>query len=291
MEMIRTISHRLRRAVQVSGYEAEGLIEDARLLAGGRSRQTTFRQSRMFGLPIVVKADESVGHAIYFGRDFEPQESRFLFENVRESDLCVDIGANIGFYTLGLARKAIRGSVHSFEPVPLNYHLLAVNVIGNRLTNVVLNQCAVGNTDGQTHCCIAEDGAFSSLVDTGRRAIVETATIALTRLDSYCAERNLARIDILKVDVEGGELDVLRGAASLLADPQRRPRLVMLELFEPMLRQFDCGVLEVQNLMRTYGYEPFVMIKRELVPFCEAHHNRYYNVLFLDSKHPQPLPC
>jgi FkbM family methyltransferase len=232
-------------------------------------------------MSILVRADEDVGHAIYFLREFEPQESTFVYKNTRESDICVDIGANIGFYTLGLAKRANRGAVHSFEPVPLNCHVLMVNVLANGLSNAVINNCAVGDINGEVDFCIARDGAYSSLVDTGRKTVVETAKTPMVTLDSYRSDRKLPRVDILKVDVEGAEPAVIRGAANLLADPERRPRLVMLELFEPMLRQFGCTIEESVTVMRSYGYEPFVFVDGRLVPFSEQHYNRFYNVLFL----------
>jgi FkbM family methyltransferase len=195
----------------------------------------------------------------------------------------VDVGANVGFYTLCLAKRASRGGIHSFEPVPLNYHVLALNILANRLANVVINNCAVGDANGEVDFCIARDSAFSSLIDTGRKAVIETTKIPMVTLDSYCSEHNLPRIDILKVDVEGAEPAVVRGARSLLTDPERRPRLIMLELFEPMLRQFGCTIEEMAALMRTYEYDAFVFVEGQLVQFSESHHNRFYNVLFLRS--------
>jgi len=287
MEVMNTICRRLLHAARVTGYEVNGLLEDVQLFAGLRNGRCAFRQSRIGGVSMLVRADEGVGRAIYFLREFEPQESNFLFENVRESDICVDIGANVGFYTLGLAKRASAGAVHCFEPVPLNYHVLALNVLTNGFSNVAVNRCAVGDINGEVGFCIAEDGAFSSLVDTGRKAIIETAKTPIVKLDSYCSERNLPRIDILKVDVEGAEPAILRGAVDLLADPDRRPRLVMLELVASMLRQFGSTVREVEATMRNYGYEPFVLVKSDLVPFSDMHHNQYENVLFLGPSRAQ----
>ena len=283
MEMINSIHRRLRHAALITRHEARGLLEDVRLFAGRPNGHCVFRQSRIGGMSILVRADEDVGRDIYFLREFEPQESGFVFDNVAETDICADIGANVGFYTLGFAKRASHGAVHCFEPVPLNYHVLAVNVLANGLSNVAMNHCAVGDTNGEVDFCIAQDGAFSSLVDTGRKTILETSKTRVVSLDSYCSDHNLPRLDILKVDVEGAELAVLRGAACLLADPRRRPRLVLLELFEGMLRQFGCTIQEVKELMLTHGYKPFVLINGQLVRFLELHHNQFYNVLFLDS--------
>ncbi len=265
----------------VAQQGAKGLLEDVRLFARLRNGHCVFRQSQIDGMWALVRADDEVGRSMYFYREFEPQESAFIFQNVRDSDVCVDIGANVGFYTLGLAKRAIRGVVHSFEPAPLNYHMLAINVLSNSLSNVVLNACAVGDENDTVDLHITRDGAFSSLVDTGRNPIVGTVQTRTVTLDSYCCQSQLRRIDILKVDVEGAEPVVLRGASALLANPERRPRLVMLELFEPMLRYFGSSIREIEALMRSYEYTPFVLLDNRCQPFSEAHYNRFYNVLFV----------
>jgi hypothetical protein len=255
-----SIRGRLRRAALLARREANSLRDDVRLFRNPSNGVCAFRQASIDDMNMLVRADEDVGRTIYFQREFEPQESTFLRENVRETDICVDVGANVGFYTLCLAKRASRGGIHSFEPVPLNYHVLALNILANRLANVVINNCAVGDANGEVDFCIP-----------------------MVTLDSYCSEHNLPRIDILKVDVEGAEPAVVRGARSLLTDPERRPRLIMLELFEPMLRQFGCTIEEMAALMRTYEYDAFVFVEGQLVQFSESHHNRFYNVLFLRS--------
>ena len=288
MQVMSAIRGRMRRAVLLARREASSLRDDVRLFSNPGNGVCAFRQSTIDDMNMLVRADEDVGRTIYFQREFEPQESAFLGENVRESDICVDVGANVGFYTLCLAKRASRGRVHSFEPVPLNFHVLALNVLANRLTNVVINDCAVGDANAEVDFCIAQDGAFSSLIDTGRKTVIETTKISMVTLDSYCSEHNLPRIDILKVDVEGAEPAVLRGAEGLLAHPERRPRLVMLELYEPMLRQFGHTIAEVAALMRKYEYEAFVFVEGELVQFAELHYNKFYNVLFLGPGCDQP---
>lgn len=285
--MFSILIQNLRHMPQVIRQETSALMEEFRLFAGLGNGSCVFRQSRIDGMRALVKAGEDVGRSMYFYGQFEAEDSAFLWDNIRESDICVDIGANVGFYTLGLAKRACRGAVHSFEPVPVNYHVLALNVLSNNLPNVVVNHCAVGDTDGEVEFCVAQDGAFSSLVDTGRKAIVATLKTRIIKLDSYCSEHNLPRVDILKVDVEGAEPLVLRGASGLLTDRERRPRLIMLELFDPMLRLFGSTRREIEALMRTYGYDAFAVVKGKLARFSELHHEEIVNIVFLDPNRMQ----
>ncbi len=278
--MIARTRIRLRRVVQATQHEVSGLLADFKLLRRRGNGHCSFRHSRMAGLDMLVRADEDLGHDIYFFGEYEPGDSAFIQQNVREGDVCVDIGANIGFYTLFLAKKASQGVVHAFEPVSLNYHVLTVNVLANKLPNVVLNNCAIGDSNTNIEFYVAQDGGFSSAVDTGRKRIVDKAQVRMITLDSYCVSAGVSRVDVLKVDVEGGEPGVIRGAHELLSDQKRKPRLIMLELYEPMLQRFGASINDVVGLMETYDYTASIAVAGELVPFTENHHNTFYNVFF-----------
>jgi FkbM family methyltransferase len=281
--MIARTRIRLRRALQATQHELSGLLADYKLLRRRGNGHCSFRHSRMDGLDILVRADEDLGHDVYFFGEYEPGDSAFIHQQVREADVCVDIGANIGVYTLFLAKKASQGVVHAFEPVSLNYHVLTVNVLANKLPNVILNNCAIGDSNANIEFYVAQDGGFSSAVDTGRKRIVDKAQVNMMTLDSYCTRAGLPRVDVLKVDVEGGEPGVIRGAHDLLSDDKRRPRLIMLELYEPMLQRFGARINEVIGLMRGYRYTPSIAVAGELVPFTEKHHNTFYNVFFTQA--------
>jgi hypothetical protein len=102
----------------------------------------------------------------------------------------------------------------------------------------------------------------------------------MSTIDSYTETIGAGRVDILKVDVEGAEGLVLEGAGRLLADPEKRPRLILLELFEPNQKPFDLGVGEIVDLMRRRGYEPFVVLEGKTIPYTRMHQDRCVNVFF-----------
>ncbi len=280
--MIAKNRNRIRHVLQATQHELGGMLADLKLFRRRGNGHCSFRHSRVNGLDLLVRADEDLGHDIYFFGEYEPGESAFITQNVRPDDICVDVGANIGFYTLLLARNAQKGLVHAFEPVSLNYHLLTVNVLTNNLGNVTLNNCAIGDHNADIDFYVAQDGGFSSAVDTGRKQIVDKAQVKMITLDSYCSQVGLSRIDFLKIDVEGGEPGSIRGAHELLSDA-RKPRLLMLELYEPMLQRFGSTINEVVRQMRNYRYDPFVAVDGKLVPFTEKHHNTFYNVFFTQA--------
>jgi FkbM family methyltransferase len=241
-------------------------------------------EAQAHGLPLLVMANEDVGRELYFGGVYESRDTAILAKNIRPQDICFDVGGNVGYYTLLFARQAVDGEVHAFEPIPLNYHLLRASLCRNGYGSAQVLQAAVGKTEGSAKFSVARDSAFSSLRDTGRNIEVEVIQTPVITLDGYIRQRSLPRVDILKVDVEGAEEMVLSGATELFQDTARRPRLVMLELYDPNLRPFGTSVAEILEKMSAWGYSPKVADHNgELLPFGASHLNRICNVFFVQD--------
>lgn len=262
------------------GRALAGMAVDFKILTKRWDGGPVFRQFHQNGHQLLVPADKDVGRLTYYFGSFEKEETSYFRQVLKRSDVCVDVGANVGYYTVLMAGLAQEGIVHSFEPQPLNYHLLGVNVSANNLTNVHTNLCALSDHEGEAPFVVAEDPAFSSLVDTGRKKVLSNIQVRIRTLDQYCAECQVPRVDILKVDVEGGEGKVLHGACRLLTTVDRRPRLVMLELNEAMLRKQGSSVEELIALMERIAYRPFVLEGGKEVPFSRQRPGASENAFF-----------
>src|SRR5262249_32428960 len=144
----------------------------------------------------------------------------------RPGDTVVDIGANIGLWVLGAARRiGPSGRAEAFEPVPSTYARLSENVELNAFSTIRCHQLAMSDHQGTTTFYAATDGN-SGRSSMGKMAGVDQAiTVNLTTLDDFCEKNDLDRIDFLKVDVEGVEEQVFRGAKKVLSDPLAPPML------------------------------------------------------------------
>jgi FkbM family methyltransferase len=179
---------------------------------------------------------------------WEPEVSRALTSAVRQGMTVFDIGAHIGYYTLLLAKcVGPNGRVFSFEPLPGNFDLLRKNVQLNNLTQVQTFNQAVFSRVGEITISVPDDqpnsGNGSVCLDEG----VQQFRVNAVSLDAFC-EEFLIRPDVLKMDVEGAEYEVLRGAKRVIA--QFRPKLLI------ELHHFDGNLAAhpVPDLVSGWGY-------------------------------------
>jgi len=188
---------------------------------------------------------------------YEVNEQRFIRRFLRAGMTVIDAGANQGFYSL-LAAGCVgpTGCVLAFEPVQSEFEKLGQNAEVNHYTNISAMNCAVGASVGETQFFVAEDGfgTFSSrkmLADDLKHLRRTAVRVPLTTLDAAAEEQKLTRCDLVKIDVEGGELEVLRGAERLL---QRFRPLVMCELADIRTATWNYPARDIYLFLERLGY-------------------------------------
>jgi FkbM family methyltransferase len=136
-----------------------------------------------------------------------------------EGAVIVDVGAHFGRHAIPLAELAgPKGLVHAFEPLPIARQVMAERVGLQRLNNVVIYPFAVGAEDGQAEFVMVPQSLEESglreraVYNTRKRVATERIAVTVRRLDEVVHEP----VRFIKIDVEGGELDVLRGATRIL---------------------------------------------------------------------------
>jgi FkbM family methyltransferase len=165
---------------------------------------------------------------------YEPDLQRTLRQVLRPPMTVYDVGANIGYLTVAMARLVgPAGRVHAFEPLPTNFERLvdAVNLNGQH-DAVIPIRAAVGAAAGTARFLVHHSGGMGKLEGSaGRQTTYDRSIeVQVVSLDGYAAQENNRAPDWIKIDVEGGEVGVLLGATTLLSDV--RPGLLM-ELHGP----------------------------------------------------------
>jgi FkbM family methyltransferase len=235
-------------------------------------------QTRFMGCNMLVRPHEDVGRNMALG-EFETEDLQHFLSAVRDNDTVFDVGANVGAYCVPTGRSHPTAQIHAFEPIDLNASLIQVSLYLNQVSNVQVVRKCVSDQPGRVTFSLAADSAYSSMIDTGRKAEVRRFECEATTLDGYCQAAGDIVPDVMKIDVEGAELRVLQGAAGLFG-ASRRPRLVLVELYNQNLQAFGTSIDEVCTWMKSRGYRARVLVGGSMVEFRAEHHDRLYNVFF-----------
>ena len=157
-----------------------------------------------------------------------------LYETVpefipRDGDICVDIGANIGACTALWASRNPSGKILAIEPHPASFQRLQENVRLNGWTHIECIHAAASSASGSIEIGMTQE---SSMAVVGRKAFDQAETVPALTLDRLLEERGITRVDLCKIDVEGHEVEVLKGAFGTLSHIRR----LIIEFHSPALR-------------------------------------------------------
>lgn len=247
VDSIALVRHKLTRARELfSPRFAQWLLLTT--LAPNRLQRT-----RLAGMRIEYLPQGNVARDLFLGQ-WEPDVVDYLRRTVQPGMTVLDIGANIGIYTLICAKQVGAGGVvHSFEPTPATFARLERNVALNRLANVHINQVALSNQEGVTEFHLYHQNAMNSLARQAWVGKVKAVVPVRTRtLDGYVAEEGITRVDLVKLDVEGAERMVLRGGSALLQS-ETAPAL-LVEFADRTTEAFGYRAAELRDLLEAHGY-------------------------------------
>lgn len=247
------------RGLVLAGYR--GLV---RLVAGrGLDRLALLRAVNGRLLRYLERAPARVGRhrmvvdpgdtlRLYSKGVYEPFETSLFEQEVQSGDVVLDLGANIGYYTLIFAsRVGPAGHVYAFEPDPENAELLRRNVKLNGYRNVTTVEAAVSDEQQTLTLYLSDESKAHRIYDAGGGR--GTATVEAVRLDDWFAQHaDAPRVDIVKMDIEGAEGLAFAGMRELVA--RTRPRLLVTEFQPRSLAR--CGTEPAAYLaaLRSAGY-------------------------------------
>jgi FkbM family methyltransferase len=156
--------------------------------------------------------DKYVGQRVALEK-YEPYETKLILKQVKKGDVIVDVGANIGYYTMLLAQKAKK--VYAFEPDSVNFEILGKNIKANNLKNVVAIKAAVGSKEGKLELYKSKENfgdhkLFKTLIPAGTS--IDREAIKVIKLDDFIKEK----VDLIKIDTQGWEPEVIDGSKKII---------------------------------------------------------------------------
>jgi FkbM family methyltransferase len=202
-------------------------------LFGDRIVSIHFTDGRSFRLAHVDASYLSFQLFWRGGEYYEPITRMLLEELLRPGDTFLDIGAHVGFFTVTIGLSSKTTKIIAFEPNPKNFQILEANTAANGLTNVVCEPIAISDQEGTGTLYLTESDMSASLMkdfsveDTKQIGSKEVPTASL---DGYLQRRQIGGPLVIKVDVEGHEPALFRGAAQTIA--ARKPDIILEVLYE-----------------------------------------------------------
>jgi FkbM family methyltransferase len=218
--------------------------------------------------------------------DPPPAELPVLTRLITPGSVVIDAGANVGAYTVALARAVPSAHVLSVEPVPTTHELLVHVVETNRLANVTVLAAALSDRVGIVVMEIPETEGQPVLAlarikysDAGQPPLHTHVSVMTTTIDAVMAE-DLRTVSLIKCDVEMHELELLRGARATI---RRHAPAIYAEL-QPDFATKASQRGEISALLAAEGYAPFYWNGSGLSPGMDA-----LDVLYLTAAHRRQL--
>lgn len=203
-------------------------------------------------LKIILYRDSILSKIIYDG--FEKEELSFVKETLTEGDIFIDIGANVGLFSL-TASDCIgtTGSIISFEPSPITFERLMENISLNAIRNIDLRNIGLSNQSGELNFYVSDNGydAWDSFAPGQDNKLQKVIVVSVSTLDQELEQVDKSRIKLIKIDVEGWEKYVLIGGKNLFTN---YAPIVMVEFTEENTFNAGYAIHEIYDLMVDYGY-------------------------------------
>lgn len=210
------------------------------------------REARIFGWRVRLDLRDHIQRSVWLGT-YERELVAGIRRVLRPGDTFLDVGANMGFFTLLAARLVgPAGRVIAVEPSPWAADRLAATLAENGIRHVTLVRAALGERPGSLELHMPRHVGNHTPTMVAAGADTEPLTVPVRTLDALLEELDVPRIDAMKMDVEGFEPAVLRGAPSTLADG--RIAELFVELNEHWLRRAGSSSRELYDMLARAGF-------------------------------------
>lgn len=213
------------------------------------------------GIPVFLLPQGATAGDIWAGLRCERHEVSFILSALKPGMIFFDVGANAGLFAISAAKKIGGKGVFAFEPCSSTCELLKRNLELNRLAGVNVVQSALGDSVGGGVLQINVRGR-DGLNTLGQAThpdskVIGQENVRISTLDVFIREHDIPRVDVLKVDIEGAELMMFRGAQDLLS--RADAPLILYEGFGSLTRGFGYHPVETLWFLESCGYSLFVL--------------------------------
>lgn len=218
-------------------------------------------QTMLTGFRLQLDLRDRMQSVMFIKRCHEPETEAVFKEMAPSSQVFFDVGANIGYFSFLVKQLSPRAQIYSFEPLPQNINAYKKNRELNQFSQMELNEVCIADQKGETEFLIPppEESGWGRMAHRDLFSGEKIKRSVIT-LDDFCRERNIARVDLMKIDVEGYEYKVLKGASETIE--KHRPR-ICIELNEPCLLDTGTSGEEIFAYFKQRNYQMYALDKKK----------------------------
>jgi len=191
-----------------------------------------------------------------------------------------DVGANTGQTVIKWNKFFPKAEYYCFEPVSATMEILKKNTA--KFHNIHYYQCALGTEKKQAEIVLCKDSSLNSFVETVKEIGERTETVQINTLDEVCRLESIRYIDVLKIDTEGFDIEVLKGATSMLN--RNRISFIQVEAGMNPHNKLHIPLQEFVDYLTPYGYVLFGIYEQHLEWTGEKRLS-FSNPVFISEKH------
>ena len=181
---------------------------------------------------------------------FETREVDYVILQIKDKHTIFDIGANFGLYSILLAKTCGNVKIHSFEPVQSTFNIFKHNISHNGVSeSIVANNCGLADKVGNMLITTDKYSGNYLVMEENRKD--DTVPVPILTLDSYVKKNRIDKVDLIKCDIEGAELLMLKGAISTL---KRDYPDIFIEISDSWTQRFGYASIDVVNYLIDLGY-------------------------------------
>jgi len=219
--------------------------------------------------------------------DYEERELQMVRSLINDNDFIFDIGANVGWYSMSIAKAIPTVQIYAFEPIPQTFNYLNANITRNNFANIKTFNYGLSNENKEvTFFYYPEGPGNSSLTDLSGNQTVQKIACCVRKMDDILSEKSI-RVDFIKCDVEGAELFVFKGGINSI---RKFKPVIFTEMLRKWSKKMGYHPNEIIHLMKGIGYCCFCLLNDKLVEILEMTETTMEtNFFFLHSEKHREL--
>lgn len=211
---------------------------------------------------LILDPKSGINRTLFFRGGSYPGHRLFISRNLKKDSVFFDIGAHSGFFSIFASTIIKTGTIHAFEPIPSLCKDFKKSIALNKIKNIKVNQFCLGEKNGKTSFHLSTILDHSGILETKLQSLRnKRLMVKVVKLQTYCKQNKIEKMDLIKFDVEGGEKDILFPAKDLIMKFQP---LIIIEFSTDTTPAYNYHPNEIYDFLEELGYDMYKLVRNKL---------------------------